>query len=67
MGMKKISVRCCVDLGFNDLSGIFLTGGNKLGITNGNRKRTYPTDVTRDTDLSPLSPSFCPKRNIKTI
>ena len=47
MGMKKISVRCRVDLGFNDLSGIFLTGGNKLGTTNGNRKSTYPADVTR--------------------
>jgi len=55
MGMKKISVRCCVDLGFNDLSGIFLTGGNKLGTTNGNRKRTYPTDVTRDSVPVPLS------------
>ena len=54
--MKKISVRWCVDLRFNDLSGIFLTEGYKIGTTNGNRKRTYPTDVTRDTDLSPLSP-----------
>jgi hypothetical protein len=28
--MEKISVRCCVDLGFNDLSGIFLTAGYKV-------------------------------------
>ena len=55
MRMGKISVRCRVDLGFNDLSGIFLTGGNKLGTTNGNRKRTYPTDVTRDSVPVPLS------------
>ena len=55
MGMKKISVRCRVDLGFNDLSGIFLTEGYKSGTTNGNRKRTYSTDVTRDSVPVPLS------------
>ena len=55
MKREKISVRCCVDLGVNDLSGIFLTGGNKLGTTNGNRKRTYPADVTRDSVPVPLS------------
>ena len=53
MGMKKISVRCRVDLGFNDLSGIFLTEGYKSGTTNGNR--TYSTDVTRDSVPVPLS------------
>ena len=47
MGMKKISVRWCVDLRFNDLSGIFLTAGYKRVTTNGNRKSTYPADVTR--------------------
>ena len=55
MRMKKISVRCCVDLGFNDLYGIFLTSGYKIGTTNGNRKRTNPTDVTRDNVPVPLS------------
>ena len=53
MRMKKISVRWCVDLRFNDLSGIFLTEGYKSGTTNGNR--TYSTDVTRDSVPVPLS------------
>ena len=56
MRMKKISVRCCVDLGFNDLSGIFLTGGYKIGTTNGNRKSTHPADVTRDSVPVPCHP-----------
>ena len=55
MRMNKISVRCRVDLGFNDLYGIFLTSGYKIGTTNGNRKRTNPTDVTRDNVPVPLS------------
>ena len=55
MRMGKISVRCCVDLRFNDLSGIFLTAGYKRVTTNGNRKRTYSTDVTRDSVPVPLS------------
>jgi len=50
MRMGKISVRWCVDLRFNDLSGIFLTEGYKRVTTNGNRKRTYPADVTRDSE-----------------